>query len=340
MKRTQQINAAKRRESVANALAAIDEQQWDIPYSGATVHDRIEEANASLFDNTNYSEALTGFALGIPRDEGLRPALELISPMVPAGRRFEYYAHNKADTLEADTDDERPVGADFKEVRFKGTMVQDKLANRGLTVTVDEDEVGHLTNWDQIYTQRLLDRIDRNALIRNVAMLSTAATNVARTWDTTAGKDPDQDILTDLISSADAGGLRGNRVVYAETAWTKRALAHRAQNTAGGFASAGLSEAQVAAFLGVDEVGVLRSRVTAGTGFSQIGAGLVLTFFALGGQMPEDASNIKRFVGMIEGGEYRVYKYRVGAKLWKITVERYERSRITSLAGIRKSTIS
>lgn len=340
MKRTTKLAALSRREQVINALASIEAGQWDNPYTGSTTHERVEEANASLYDNGNYSEALTGFALGIPRDEGLRPALELISPAVPAGRRFEYFAHNKADGLEADADDERPIGSDFKEVRFKGSMVQDKLANRGLTVAVDEDEVGHLSNWDQIYTQRLIDRIDRNALIRNIALLSAAGVNVARTWDTTAGKDPTQDIQGDLLLSGDGGGLRANRVVYGETAWSKHALAHRAQASAGGFASAGMTEAQLAAYLGVDVVGVIRSRVTAGTTFSQIAGSLVLSFFALNGQMPEDASNIKRFTGMIEGGEYRVYKYRVGAKIWKITVERYERTRITSLAGIRKSTIS
>ena len=32
------------------------------------------------------------------------------------------------------------------------------------------------------------------------------ATNTAKTWDTTAGKDPDQDVLTDLIAAVEKAG--------------------------------------------------------------------------------------------------------------------------------------
>ncbi len=341
LSRSKQIDAEKHRESVANALERIESRRWDNPYTGAAVHDRIEEANASLFDNANYSEGLTNFALGIPNDgEALRAARDAIAPLVPVGRRFEYASHTKAELLETDADDERSVGSDFKELKFTQTMVQDKLANRGLTITVDEDEVGSIPNWDQVYTQRLVDRMDRNGLVRDIALLDAAATNTARTWDTTAGKDPDADLKADLLLSGDGGGLQANRIVFGESAWTKRFLSHRAQTGAGGFASAGLTEDQLAALLTVDMVAVIKSRATSGSTFPQIAGSKVYSFFALPGLMAEDASNIKRFYGNVEGSRYRVYKYRVGAKLWKITVECYERTRITSLAGIRKSTIS
>jgi hypothetical protein len=341
LSRNKQIDAQRHRESVANALQKVETMRFDNPYTGKAEHDRVEEANASLFDNANFSEGLTTFALGIPSDgDALRVAREAIAPMVPVGRRFEYYSHNKGELLETDADDERAVGSDFKELSFHGTIVQDKLANRGLTVTVDEDEVGAIPNWDQLYTQRLIDRMDRNGLVRDIALVDAAATNTARTWDTTAGKDPDADIKADLLLTGDGGGLQGNRVIFGEAAWTKRFLSHRAQTGAGGFASAGLTEDQVAALLGVDMVAVIKSRATSGSTFPQIAGSKVFSYFALSGQMAEDASNIKRFYGNVEGAPYRVYKYRVGAKLWKITVERYERTRITSLAGMRKSTIS
>ena len=341
LSRSKQIDAQKHRESVANALAQVERMRFEPEYSGAAIHERIEEANASLFDNAYYSEGLTNFALGIPSDgEALRVAREAVAPMVPVGRRFEYASFGRGDLLETDTDDERPVGADFKELTFVQTMVQDKLANRGLTVTVDEDEVGAIPNWDQVYTQRLIDRIDRNGLVRDIALLDAAATNTARTWDNSAGKDPDADLKAELLLSGDGGGLQGNRIVFGESAWTKRFLSHRAQTGAGGFASAGLTEDQVASLLGVDLVAVIKARATSGSTFPQIAGSKVYTFFAVSGMLAEDARNIKRFYGNIEGAPYRVYKYRVGSKLWKITVERYERTRITSLAGIRKATIS
>jgi hypothetical protein len=340
-KRTAEIDARHQREEIANTLITLYAQPYAPGYTGVATHERIEEANASLYDNSNYSEGLTNFALGLPGDgNALREANEIIAPAVPAARRFEYFAFNKADQLEADTDDARPIGADFKEIKFTGSMVQDKLINRGLTVTVDEDEVGHLPNWDQIYTQRVIDRIDRNTLVRNIALLSAAAVNQARTWDTSAGKDPDGDVKSSLLLGGTAGGLHGNRVIWGETAWNLRFLSHRAQDNAGGYASAGLTPEQVAGVLGVDVGYVVKSKVTSGTSFANIMGSIVLEYFAQSGQMPEDASHIKRFVGRIEGGEYRVYKYRLGAKLWRITVERYETSRITALAGIRKDTIS
>jgi hypothetical protein len=341
LSRSKQIDAQKHRESVANALERIESQQWDAPYTGTAVHERIEEANASLYDNAHYSEGLTNFALGIPNDgDALRLARQAIAPMTPVGKRFEYLSYNKGELLETDADDERAIGSDFKEIKFTGTMVQDKLANRGLTVTVDEDEVGDIPDWDQVYTQRLIDRMDRNGLVRDIALLDAAATNTNRTWDTTAGKDPDADMKADLLLSGDGGGLQGNRIVIGESAATKRFLSHRAQTASGGFASAGLTEEQIAALLGVDLYFVVKARATSGSSFPQIGGSKVYTFNAQDGLMKEDASNIKRFYANIEGGPYRVFKYRVGSKLWKITVERYERTRITSLGGIRKSTIS
>ena len=79
------------------------------------------------------------------------------------------------------------------------------------------------------------------ALRRAIALLSAAATNTAKTWDTTAGKDPDSDVNTELVTAADLSGIRPSRVGFSDTSWSKRLLAHRAQNTAGGFASAAMT---------------------------------------------------------------------------------------------------
>lgn len=340
-KRTAEIDARHRREEVANTLQRIYNQPYENPWSGSVVHERVEEANAGLFESSHYSEGLTNFAIGLPSDgAALREANEIIAPKVTVGKRFEYYAFNKADLLESDADDERAVGSDFKDVKFTGGMVQDKLANRGLTVTLDIDEVEDIPNWDQVYTQRLIDRIDRNSLIRNIALLSAAAVNQARTWDSTAGKDPDADVKASLILGGAAGGLHGNRVVWGESAWNLRWTSHRAQNTGGGIASSSMTPEQVATLLGVDVGYVIKNKVTSGTAFANLMNNLVLSFYAESGLLKEDASHIKRFTGLIDGGEYRVYKYPMGSKLVRISVERYERTRITGLAGIRKDTIS
>ena len=81
-------------------------------------------------------------------------------------------------------------------------------------------------------------RLLRNELRRAVAALTAVAgAATAQTWDTTAGKDPDQDVLT----AADLGDRRQRHPaepggVNGEVAWNKRGLAHRAQNIAGAYA--------------------------------------------------------------------------------------------------------
>ena len=210
---------------------------------------------------------------------------------------------------------------------------------------MDLDEVDGLTNWEEMYTQKLIRRLKRNSLKRAVALLSAAATNTAKTWDTTAAKDPDQDVLLELIAGADLSGIRPNRVGYGDTSWSKRMLSHRAQNTAGGFASSALTPDVLAGLLQVDAVNVCPSRYTASaTARTQIIANLVLMFLAESGVDTEDASNIKRFVTMGSstqgGGVYQVYAQRVSAKRYVIAVGTYELTKIVSTLGIRQFTIS
>ncbi|MEO7725064.1 MAG: hypothetical protein ABIU29_10355 [Chthoniobacterales bacterium] len=86
------------------------------------------------------------------------------------------------------------------------------------------------------------------------------AVNTAVTWDATAGKDPDYDVLGKIEASGDDRGIGSNVAIYGSTAWRKRSLAHRAQNTAGGFASASMTPSQLSELLGLDKVIISRER--------------------------------------------------------------------------------
>jgi hypothetical protein len=189
----------------------------------------------------------------------------------------------------------------------------------------------------------LLRRLARNSLRRSLTLLSNAATNTTKTWDTTAGKDPDKDVETDLITAADASGVRPNRVFYGDTAWDKRRVSHRAQNTAGGFASAGMTPEQTAAYLNVDGVKVSRERYqSSASAKTQIVNNLVLMYYGMPNPDPEDPSNIKRFVTPIASGSglFKVYTQQVSAKLYDISVEHYELTKVVSTLGARKFTVS
>jgi len=204
------------------------------------------------------------------------------------------------------------------------------------------NQVDEIPNWRELYTSRLLQRLLRNELRRGITAASAAASNTARTWDTTAGKDPDQDILTDLIAAVDDSGVRPNRIVFGDLAWNKRILAHRAQTSAGGYASAALTTDELAAFLGVDGIMISRERYqNTLTAKAKITPDIVLEFFGNDGMTPEDPSNFKRFWSGAEGGvKYRVYEQQVSAKLIDLTVEHYSNVIVTSTVGLRKLTIS
>lgn len=331
---------SQKREALENALANIDAFRFDPEAKSGFVHDRVEEANASLFESSNLSEPLTNYAVGWRDETGLDEALAFFAPEVPVGLRFEYRQFLNADDFENDADDARAIGAGFKEIVEGGTTVQDKLVNRGLQISVDEDEVQDDPNWRERKVRKLLNRIKRNSLIRAVALLDAAAGNTAVTWDTTDGKDPDQDVETSLAAAADSSGMMPNRVAYGETARLKRKLSIRAQKHAGGIANAGMNAVDLASYLGVDSVLFAKSRYGTGATKTRLMANLVLAFTAYNGADTEDASNIKRFFRLLDGQRYRVYEWRDGPKKYKIAVEHYERTRITSTLGIRKNTVS
>lgn len=329
-----------RREKVANTLGAIAAMTAAPVDTGAVVHDRVSMANANLFDSANYSEPLTNYAVGWKDSSDIEAALNFFAPAVPVSRKFEYRKFDNADDFESDSDDERAIGEDFKVVKNGGEMVLGKTRNRGLKIVVDEDEVDGDPNWRERKVGQLLRRIKRNQLIRAINLLSAAAVNTGKTWNSDAGKDPDNDMLLELIAGADVSGLMMNRVGFGHTAWSKRVGSHRAQDNAGGYASAGLSPAELAGFLNVDEVFLTKSRHNSGSAKAQILSNKVLMFLAENGLSQEDPSNIKRFMTMIDGGDYRVFEYKTGSKFTEIVVEHYEETLITSTLGIRQLTIS
>lgn len=337
MKKLSVLNLAR-----ANMLALAN-AFGDTPLvrdTGAQAPGVICLANEARFTETFYSEPLTTYGVGFRDPNNIEATLEFFAPRIPVSRRFEFKKAVNAEEFYSETfDDIRAIGGDFKRVEYTGTSVNEKTLNKGLTMLVDMDNV--TPGWEQRKTAQLIRRLRRNELRRALALLSAAATNTNKTWDVTAGKDPDQDVILELVAGATASGVRPNRVGFGDTAWSKRALAHRAQNTAGGFASSGLTPEQLASFLGVDQVLVSRERYqSAAAAKTEIVANLVLMFEAMSGGDVEDASNIKRFVSPVEGGgDIRVYLQQVSAKLWALTVEHYSNVVITSTLGIRQFTI-
>lgn len=322
-----------------NALETVD---LEPAYNPDSAHGTVSRINADLLTEGTYQESLTTYAVGYPVGT-LEADVEFLAPAVQVARRFDYKAFSNPEAFFSDTDEDlRSIGADFKEVEYTKEEETAKTLNRGLMITLDADQVRDMPGWEQMYTGMLVRRLLLNKARRAIALLSAAATNANKTWDATAGKDPDNDVLTDIVTAHTAAGVRPNRVAYGPTAWSKRLLAHRAQDNAGGYASAGLTQEQLAQFLAIEGVLVCEARYsTSLTAKAEALSNLVLMYNALAGATTEDPSNVKGFFSPCDNGQrLMVHRWDVGAKKRCLAVEHYELLKITSTLGIRKQTVS
>lgn len=320
------------------ALAMMVDTQVSNP-----THGLVAMADAASFNNTHFSEPLTTYAQGWRDPTNIDALLDFLFPQVQVPRRFEFRKHDESADFLIDTDDERSVGADFKRVKYTGSIQQAKTVNKGLTMFVDADEVEGMANWQQVYTGRLLRRCKRNDLYAGVAMLIAGASNTDKTWDVQA--DPDGDTMSLVQASGDLLGFNPSRLAYFGAAWTKRLTAMRGQDKAGAVASLALTTPDlVAQYCGAQRGMIVDARVklpSASTKSKLGGGNYVVAFYAEDGVGPEDPSATKRFwTACGDGSQYRVYVRQFSEKLWTITVERYNKMAVTSTVGLAKYTIA
>lgn len=305
----------------------------------------IYAANAARFVESYFSEPLTAYAVDWRDRSNLLALLEFVAPATPAPRNFQYATFSNVEQFLADEndEDERAMGAEFSRVEYTSDKQTANIPNKGLMVRLDRDQMDENNpNEEEMVVSRLRERLARNELRRAISLLSANAVNTGKTWDTTAGKDPDQDVLGELITAADVVGIRPNRVLFGDSAHNKRSLAHRAQDSAGGFASASMKVDELAEFYQVDGVMVGSSRYSSSpTARTGIVGNKVLMFQADEGLSRMDPSNIKRFVANAGPGlGFRVFREEVGSKFIDVTVEHYSLIAITSTLGIRQFTVS
>ncbi len=302
---------------------------------------QIALANDSRFNEAYLSQPLTAYAVGWSDEGSLMGDLDFVAPPVLVPRRFEYRkADNNEEFLE-ESEDIRAIGAEFRRVEPSGEIILGKTYNKGLTLRVDLDQVSGIANWRQVAVARLLRRLFRAELRRAIALLYDASSNTPVIWSGAAGEDPDSDLISALQSAADSSGLKPNRVLFGDSAWAARSLSHRAQSTAGGFASATLSPEALAGLVGVEQVRRCTQRRQSGAVKVGFAENLVLLFSAYAHQSVEDPSNIKRFVTPCEDGSlYRVYEQALTGKITDITVEHYSNIVITSSVGVGALVVS
>jgi hypothetical protein len=348
------FNEYKRQHAQAlNRVLKVDnEPPALIANEGAAIQPGVMYlANESVFTQQYFDEPLTNYAIGWRDPNNIEETLEFFAPSVPVPRRFTYKSWtNIEEFLSEDSyEDLRAIGGEFATVKYTGSEIHARTDNRGLRIRVDLDEVadpnsalaGGIATYQARIVEKLKRRILRNSLRRAISLISAGAINTGVTWNGSTGQDPDNDVLQQILAATTQSGIRPNRVAWGDTAWSKRVLTHRAQNTAGGYASAGLTPEQVGMFLIVQPF-VSRERFSAtGAPLAEVVGNLVFLFYALAGQDTEDPSNIKRFYSVTDsGGPWRVYVQQVTSKLVDITVEHYELIAVTSLLGLNQLTVS
>lgn len=308
---------------------------------------RVLAFNASQFTGNSPNEFLTNYALRFtdPLQESIRSVRESLAPEVRSNNSqyVTYPVYTLGDSfLAMDTaaDARRAIGQDYPTLKNTAkTMTSQRLPDVGLAVEVDEDEEQLDGDWQQRKVAWLLGILDRTELRAAVALFVAGASNTAKTWDTTAGKDPDQDVMT-LV---DTTTVRPNTVMFGPGAWTKRALAHRAQTSAGGFGSSMLTTEQLAGLYGVNDVVIPRQKyATSGTALSNVVGSYVLLYTAMKGMSRDDFSNLKTFTAPVKGhGDRAVYVRQIGDKRWRVAVSIGKRLvALTSTAGAELITVS
>jgi len=312
-----------------------------LPASAAGSAGVLALANENRLEAANYSEGVSNFILGVLGTDlaALQAELDLLAPPVRTSRRFEYKKAAEGLSFLADLEDERAIGAEFRRVDSSGTSVNSKTANRGLSYTLDRDEMveGSIEQTAKWLTAILL----RNDLRRAIAVMVAANANTGKTWNSSAN--PDGDVRTELLAALTARGIMPNRLIFGVTAWAKRAAAYEASAAQGALILAGYTPDQLAGKLGVDKVHVSKTVYKGSEKGTKTGlmSSYVFAIFADDVVSKEDASNVKRFWTPCEGGQMiRVYVDESKAKTVEVIVEHYSTVALTDSTGVRQLTIS
>lgn len=308
----------------------------------ATRGGSIGLANETASSNSFFSQPLTTYSVGwLANQAELLALLAFLAPDVSVGRRFEFKARNTKDAFIALENDEdvRALYGEFKRLQSTGSIVQSKTLHKGFSKLIDADEVKENPMAEEEAVGVLTAACIRAEILRAVSLINTAAVNAAKTWST--GSDADVDLLKAIAAGGDTVGINPNRVLFGQTAWQNRVMGLRVLDNAGGYASAGLTPEQLAAFLAIEAVKVCTERYESGSGKGALVTNnIVLAYNAVAGAGKDDPSNIKRFVTNGGGNAFRVFRREVSSDLIEITVSHYSHIVLTSSTGIRKLTIS
>lgn len=306
-------------------------------------------ANEERFTASYYSDPLTAYAVGWTDPENLEALIDFIAPRVPVGRRFEFKSAVNVEAFLSEISDERAIGADFKQIEYKGSTIQSKTNNRGLKYLLDLDEEGAGILTEELIVSRILQRLKRNNYRRAIATLLNASatnnTNVTWTYPTVTTASPDEDIRTLIQGTQLTSGVFPNRLLIDLKSWNIRKRQYASQALqAGAIYGYGRTIDDVVADQSVEGMmlskAVYQSAEWVTPAKSYILPQNCVAFYGQDNPTRDDPTNLKRFVTPVSDGDYRVYRQPLGPKLVAISVECYDLLVQTSTLGIGQLTVA
>lgn len=328
-----------------NIIQIANDQTAFFPsYREDAPHGRILAANDANFDATHLSEPLTDYIVGYSDEEDLLALLEAAAPSVPVGRSFSYRIHSEKEAFQIALNDEdiREIGGEFPQIKLTGTQADGRTDNKGLSIIIDNDQGGEDSAVQQRAVANLRGRLLRTELKRLDTLLDANDTAAASSnWGpANTSADPDAEILAQVDLSGDERGIDPSVVLYGGGAWIKRKRSYSGRDKAGAFAGLVASQEQVAGIVGVERALVSKARYQSAVATkAKVIADNVWIYYAKQGLMPNDPSNIKRFVSATPSGQFRVYIEPL-LKRTRISLEHYSRLICTSSLGIRKQPVT
>jgi len=296
--------------------------------------------SGNRFIDSHYSEGVTDFVVGCQGTD-LAPLIaerDSIAPSVRVPRRFEFKKSKKGLAFLANENDLRAIGSGFNKVGDGRESVDAHVFNRGLTTTLDRDEMmdGDIEQAARSLTAILL----RNSIKRGYALLAGTATNTGKVWGSAA--DPDGDVMEKMVAILEARGVLPNRAIYGSAAWLRRRTSYVGNDGDGTGALATLPPDQVAQAIAVEQLRISRAvaKSTEKGAKSLMLANKVFLYYADAVASRDDASNIKRFWSpTANGGDIAVYVNEKN-KTVDVTVELYELMAVTDSDGILSLTVT
>jgi hypothetical protein len=309
---------------------------------------QITAINSSQNFAGSLAQDVTNYLAGIPSsDEQNR--LDALFPAIQTNDFFQFAkADDEAYLTEADDSDIRAIGTTFKRVQYKGTTVTDATQQKGLTWRVDHKTLPKVGNeivagWENRYADALRKRLIRADIVRGLALLDAAATNVAITYS--AATNPDGLLRAMVQLSRTALGETGwLQVLIGNAAWQGRIDAYEAAARANtGVANhADYTPEQLARYLMVKSVLIEDGVKQTAKGAAKTDRlGLVNYSYAVtDSPMIDDPSNIKRAWSAVKGGGEWAVAIKEEEVFTDITVWHESKIFVPITTGIRKTTVT